>query len=97
MVNSSPALIACFAWRARVLLGNTEWEQLGTQEWDMKLKVGNIACPPETHSLNTICQRNYLLLPPLEQAKALVQSSPTALLMSSSSKLGSAAFRNLLT
>ena len=44
MVNSSPALISCLACSASVLLGNTEWPQLGAQECDMKLNVGKIAC-----------------------------------------------------
>ena len=30
--------------RARVLLGKTEWPQFGAQEWDIREKVGKIAC-----------------------------------------------------
>ena len=36
-------LIFSLACRAKVLLGKTEWAQLGLQEWLAKEKVGNIA------------------------------------------------------
>ena len=57
MVNSSPALILILACSARVLLGKTEWAQLGTHEWDMKLNVGNTAWPPPFEQANAFVQR----------------------------------------
>ena len=82
MVNSSPALISCLACSASVLLGNTEWPQLGAQEWDMKLNVGKIACVVTgwghgtSYTLHVINVRTTCP-PPLLQANALVQRRPT--------------------